>query len=303
MVSAAHISRFNNEYLLWNLDNDFQSIRLSIKENGILSPITCIEFNNERYILDGYKRYNASQAFGITDVPYITISPDIPISELVFSLQQNRIFSSVLLKIRFLRDFQLSLDSRLCNRFQLPYYAHLKKDVDRILDLPQSAQVFLHQKGFSLKEIVNLLHYSRDVFHRLLADDCHFQFTKRSFDEVLSLTTALMKRHSLSLDQLIETTNYLAIIAKDLTPQQRQKQWLMNLKQDASPVLLASQQKIDRMIADISLPAKIMYDRTLEHAGITIQSRIQTPSDLTELTTALCDDTIRYQLNDVMGLI
>ena len=47
----------------------------------------------------------------------------------------------------------------------------------------------------------------------------------------------------------------------------------------------------------------IIYDRTLEHAGITIQSRVKTSSDLTDLTTALCDDNIRHQLNDVMRLI
>ena len=303
MSLTANIDRFNLSYLDWRLDNASLDLMDSVAEYGVLVPLTCIEFNNERYIVDGFKRYKAALQHGITAIPYVLISPDISIVGLVMLLQTSELMSSTMLKLRFISAFEWPTDADHLSQLSLPYYSHFKKDLDRLLSLPITAQQFLHDKGFSLKEMVNLLHYAKDAFHRLLADDCYFQFTKRSFDEVLSLITALMKRLSLSLDQLIEKTNYLAIIAKDLTPQQRQKQWLMNLKQDASPVLLASQQKIDRMIADISLPATIGYDRTLEHAGITIQSKIQTPSDLTELTTALSDDTIRHQLNDVMGLI
>ena len=53
MYKAAHISRFNIEYLAWRLDNVVDSILPSVKTHGFLSPITCIEFNNERYIVDG----------------------------------------------------------------------------------------------------------------------------------------------------------------------------------------------------------------------------------------------------------
>lgn len=303
MVKVAHISRFNYEFLLWNLDNEFQSIAFSVKKNGILCPITCIEFNNERYIVDGLKRFLAAQSFGITEVPYIIISPDIPISELVFSLQQSRILSSVLLKIRFFRDFQLSLDAALCNRFQLPYYSHLKKDVDRILNLPQSAQVFLHQKGFSLKEMVNLLHYSREAFQQLLTDDAYFCFTKRTFDDALSFITALIKRHSIGLNDAYHQTQYAALKSKKLTPQQRLKQWLSVLKEQMSPILLANQKKIDAMISDISLPGEVSYDRTLEHAGITIQSTFQTPDDLVSFSSSISNKDTQKKIRDVMALI
>ena len=165
------------------------------------------------------------------------------------------------------------------------------------------AQQFLHHKGFSLKEMVNLLHYANEAFHRLLSDDDSFQFTKRTFDEALSLGSGLMKRLSLSFDQLLGKTGYMDLVAKDLTPQQRQKQWLMKLKQAASPVLLASQQKIDDLISDIQLPGTILYDRTLENAGVSIQSTISTSDDLNQLSEALSDDTVRDQLKHVMDLI
>ena len=165
--------------------------------------------------------------------------------------------------------------------------------MSRILDLPEHAQLFLHQKRFSLKEIVNLLHYSNDAFHQLLTDDQYFQFTKRTFDEALSLITALTKRHNMALNELFEQSSYNDLKLNNMTPQQRQKTLLSRLNEDANPVLLASQQKIDALISDIPLPAQLTYDRSLEHTGISIHSTVQTHDQLNELTAALTPSTHR----------
>jgi hypothetical protein len=175
--------------------------------------------------------------------------------------------------------------------------------VDRILDLPYHAQVFLHQKGFSLKEMINLLHHSKDAFQQLLSDDQFFHFTKRTFDEALSFIAALIKRHSISLSDLFNQTQYVELKSKNITPQQRLKQWLNILKQQMSPVLLGRQKKIDAMILDISLPAEVSYDRTLEHAGITIQSTFQNLDDLVSFSSSISNKGTQKKIQEVMELI
>lgn len=303
MYKAAHISRFNIEYLAWRLDNVVDSILPSVKTHGFLSPITCIEFNNERYIVDGLKRYQVAKALGIAELPYIVISPDIVIVDVIKELQAHNLNASIMHRLRFINAIQLPFDLQTCQSFQLPFYSHLKKDVSRILDLPDHAQLFLHQKGFSLKEIVNLLHYSKDAFHQLLNDDRYFQFTKRTFDEALSLITALTKRHNMALNELLEKSNYNDLKLNNMTPQQRQKTWLSQLNVDANPVLLASQQKIDALISDIQLPAQLTYDRSLEHTGISIHSTVQTHDQLNELTAALATPATQQKIREVMDLI
>ena len=54
-----------------------------------LSPITCIEFNNERYIVDGLKRYQVGKALGIAELPYTVISPNIVIVDVIKELQAH----------------------------------------------------------------------------------------------------------------------------------------------------------------------------------------------------------------------
>ena len=303
MYKAAHISRFNIEYLAWRLDNVIDSILPSVKTHGFLSPITCIEFNNERYIVDGLKRYQVGKALGIAELPYTVISPNIVIVDVIKELQAHNLNASIMHRLRFINSIQLPFDLQTCQSFQLPFYSHLKKDVSRILDLPDHAQLFLHQKGFSLKEIVNLLHYSKDAFHQLLTDDRYFQFTKRTFDEALSLITALTKRHNMALNELLEKSNYNDLKLNNMTPQQRQKTWLSQLNVDANPVLLASQQKIDALISDIQLPAQLTYDRSLEHTGISIHSTVQTHDQLNELSSALASTANQKKIREVMDLI
>jgi uncharacterized FlaG/YvyC family protein len=184
----------------------------------------------------------------------------------------------------------------------LPYYSHIKKDINRIMSISAHAQHFLHVKAFSLKEIVNLMHYSMDIFNILLIDDPLFNFTKRTFDDALSMVTALMKRNSQSFSELQLQSNYTTLKDQDLTPQQRQKKWLDQLRYMASPVLHATQKKIDEIISEINVPANISYDRTLENTGISIQTTFTSLTDVERLTTALTDGIVKEQLKHVMDL-
>ena len=97
-------------------------------------------------------------------------------AELVFSIQNQKIMLSTIHKLRFIQTFEWTLDSNYLSRLCLPYYEHVKKDISRSLSLSNSTQYFLHHKGFSLKEILNLLHYLPDYFDILLADDEYFNF-------------------------------------------------------------------------------------------------------------------------------
>ena len=127
MCKTAHISRFNIEYLAWRLDNVIDTLLSSVKTHGFLSPIICIEFNNERYIVDGLKRYQGAKALGIVELPYIVISPDIVIVDVIKELQAHNLNASIMHRLRFINSIQLPFDLQTCQSFQLPFYSHLKK--------------------------------------------------------------------------------------------------------------------------------------------------------------------------------
>ena len=105
MSLTANMDRFNLTYLEWRLDDVSSDLMDDVAQHGVLVPVTCIEFNNERYIVDGFKRYKAAVQHGFTSLPYVVISPDIPIADLVILLQKSRLMTSTMLKLRFIRSF------------------------------------------------------------------------------------------------------------------------------------------------------------------------------------------------------
>ena len=302
MCNQAHIDYFNDQFLSWKFNSCNKTLLDNISANGILTPILTIAINNQYVIVDGRQRLLAAKSLGLKSVPYSVIDPDLTTSDLIKLLHSSDLDKSTIYKLRYLRHFNIPLDKTQLSKLGLPYYSHIKKDVDRILELSDDAQRFLHDKSFSLKEMVNLLHYSSNAFDRLLADDPYFHFTKRTFDESLSIITALIKRHSFGLNDLLTQTNYLKLIDQSLTPQQRQKKWLDDIRLMASPVLRQTQQNIDSIIAEMALPAVVTYDRTLENTGVSIQAKFTSIDDINQFVTSLSDDSVQHQIKQVMDL-
>ncbi|MEK9728229.1 MAG: ParB/Srx family N-terminal domain-containing protein [Candidatus Margulisiibacteriota bacterium] len=302
MCAQAHFEKFNDRFLQWKLSKPDESLIKSIRAYGVLSPILVIPSDSKFEILDGRKRFMASKALGLSLIPYYLINAKCSVSELIFNLQIEELLSSTIIKLRYLTQFNLALDVTNLSKLNLPFYSHIKKDIDRIVCLSDLAHIFLKDKGFSLKELVNLTHYSKTAFNRLLIDDKLFQFTKRTFDESLSMISALMKRYSISLEALLTKTNYLCLLSEELTPQQRQKKWLNELRSEISPVLIQTQNKIDELISSTSIPATINYDRTLENTGISIQSHVTSLNEVTELSSALTTKDVQQNLQLIMDL-
>ena len=201
MNQVAAIDCFKTTYLDWKFDSIDESFVTNIKLHGVMAPVLCIELKDTRYIVDGYKRYQAAKLIGLSVLPFALIPTPEKLTDMLMILQHDDLMTSTIKKIRFLALFKSPLSVEYLAHFKLPYYSHIKKDFDRIINLPDSAQLFLHTKSFSFKEMVNLLHYAMDAFHRLLQDDTYFNFTKRTFDESLSMITSLLKRYSISFDE------------------------------------------------------------------------------------------------------
>ncbi len=302
MNQVAEIDCFKTTYLDWKFDSIDESFVTNIKLHGVMAPVLCIELKDTRYIVDGYKRYQAAKLIGLSVLPFALIPTPEKLTDMLMILQHDDLMTSAIKKIRFLALFKSPLSVEYLADFKLPFYSHIKKDFDRIQTLSEDAQHFLHQKQFSLKEIVNLLHFSSDLFYHFLNHDDYFSFSKRSFDETLSLTSSLMKRLSISLDEFLRSIHYDDLIQHKLTPQQRLKKLHTTLTDASMPVLIDTQKQIDTIISSIDIPGEIDYDRTLENTGITIRSKLSSMSDVNELRAALSDDSIQSKINQVMDL-
>ena len=273
----------------------------SIKKYGVLSPVLCIHTTENRYIVDGQQRYTIAKDIGLSHIPYIDLTPPIDTATLVLALHKPQIDTSAMLKLRFIRAFNWTLDAAHCQALTLPYYAHLKADIARILTLSQDAQAFIHTKRFSFKEILNIIHYNVSVIDEVLHYNWAFNFTKTQFDTVISYIIALIKRNKTSFKSIFDQTNGPTIIETDTPPQYRLKCWLTRLREMAFPIHTQVRSDIDARIAAIHMDTHIQYDPSLEKSGITLNAHITHPDQLRQFTQKMCDNTVHDTLCEIIN--
>ena len=55
-------------------NNRLKKLTADIKENGMLEPIKYIEYNGEKYVVDGHHRLLAAKRLGLTEVPAVEVT-------------------------------------------------------------------------------------------------------------------------------------------------------------------------------------------------------------------------------------
>ena len=289
MMQEVPLNAVNSEYLDWDLTPINDQLAKSIDIHGCLTPITCIKYNHEFYIVDGYQRLRICKSLDLRLIPCVEISSEISILDMVFSLHEQKLNSSVLLRLRFIQQFGVPMNDDLVSQFKLPFYSHIKKDIDRICSLNNNIQYFFYEKGYSLKEMVHLIHYSIPLVETFILDDHLFSFSKRSFDQILDQSAELMKRFSWDVDQLLKNLNYVELSNSNLTPQQRLKSLQTSLHDLCNATLITQNKKIKKLVSAFKSDhnATIQYDESLENVDLSILLSISSYEEYESFTNSL----------------
>lgn len=296
------IDDLNTTNLAWDLSAPNQALSDSIKQHGILAPILCYKLNNQYYVCDGRQRIHAAKKHNIQHVNCTIIPNNRPIEPLIHALHQKKINQSTLLKLQFINQFGLALTRETIHPFGLSYYAHIKKDIQRICARSLPFRRFLHDKGYSLKEICHLIHYSTDYVEQCINAQQKIAFSKRSFDQTIANGCELMKRYSWSLDELNQHINFHAIIQSDQTPQQNQTELTKKINAHLHPVLNQRQQVITACVNDFhnQTGLHIQYDASLEHKEIQLTATISSEADLMHARHILNTAEVQSQLYNIL---
>ena len=120
MATNVPLSAINDEYLMWDLTILDDALLASISKHGILAPLACIRFNHEYYVVDGYQRLRIARTLQLKTIPCYDIQPDIPISDVVYQLQQSKLNQSTILRLRYTDHLELMLLIQLLINYLFP---------------------------------------------------------------------------------------------------------------------------------------------------------------------------------------
>jgi hypothetical protein len=303
MCHVATIDRFHTTLLDWKLPTNAPLLMTAIQTHGVMAPVICVKDDQGLAIVDGQQRYRYAKKANQPTLPYVIITPDLPIMTLVSELHRHELNASTIMKLRLIRAFKAPITAPVLHHLGLPHYSHIKKDIDRICNASFAVQTFFHAKGYSLKESVNLLNQSNELRDQYIRDARHFQFSKRAFDTILCQSTAIMKRDQLSATAVLETLGYDTIRDADRSPSQRCAQWMSQLTGAHTPILNATRHTIDETLAPLQKTVKIHYDPTLENAGITLSAHIKKTTDVSDLVAWLNHTDTKRRLTKTLDLI
>ena len=185
-------------------------------------------------------------------------------------------------RARLLHQFGVSLTDAISHQLSLPMYSHINTDIKRLATLDDHIQQFLHDKGYSLRDCLHLIHHSPALISRLITDAHYFSFSKRSFDQCVSMSAELMKRHRWSLADFLSEISYSDLVVLNQSPQIRYQGLHQTLTALASPTLLAHRQSINEDIDTLHQQSgiRITYDESLEHVDIEVKKTIQSTDDV-----------------------
>ena len=142
MATNVPLTAINDEYLMWDLTILDDTLLTSISKHGILAPLACIRFNHEYYVVDGYQRLRIARTLQLKTIYCYDIQPVMPISDVVYQLQQFKLNQSTILRLRYIDHFGIDVTNTIANQLSLPHYSHIRKDIQRICSLDAHIQQF-----------------------------------------------------------------------------------------------------------------------------------------------------------------
>ncbi len=287
-------------------------IMQSYKQLGILSPIILYkDRNHQLHIIDGVKRIRYARENDINELNAIVIPEETPVKEIllfIYNDKRDEIIQSTINKIMFL-NFSLSKDiekswiqSHLCVPMGFKSDSGFFYDCDRINNLPGELKLFCHEKGFSLKQILNLAHYPEDIIIQLVSWKSILHFSASTFEEIASNLKDYLRGNNMDVDNFVSENTVQEIIQSPLSPRDKTEKLRNLIYIKRFPILSGVNEKIEDTVRKLKLPKgiSVSWDRTLENRKVELRIDIKKIEDWQELLGEIKTSKIKDAIKDIL---
>jgi len=300
-----------DRYLFDSRDLDACHIQ-SFNSLGILYPVLVYRDENGQYhLIDGRQRLRFIKEMGEKTVNALILPHQIHVTDiitLIFSNKKDVIESSVINKIQFIclaMDLNASeswIIHSLCIPLKLKPHKDFLSKCRHIMDLPHDLRLFLHEKRFSLKQIINFTLYPHDLIEQVIKWRGDLHLTASILDEITHDLYDYLKRHGKGIKDFLQEPDVQELFESSYNPRQRTERLRQLIKSKKYPVLSATNQRIQEMVASLDLPeeVKIHWDKTLENRRLSIIIDLTEAMQLKEVIERLGSTAIMKEINRIL---
>lgn len=289
----------------------YDSLKESIDCIDIVYPLLIWEHNSENILIDGFKRLEIAKNFGRNELPFISISSDTTLFDVIriryYDLKQNHEELNILQKISIYSMIeQIDVSMNLLNDWKRQLNLSQPEHAKQILNWPSVAKNYIHRYNVSYKQIRFLLNQDVDVIREifLLADFLSIRIVELSgmFEMALEIalndnTTILHIFKSECIQSILYDENY--------NRNQKIFHIKMVLYQWRFPKMFNYQKELERHLNRLSFKTntKINYDKYFEKPGITFSIYLKNIQDLENLIDGFSQKSNVEEIKNILELL
>ncbi|MBI4849023.1 MAG: ParB N-terminal domain-containing protein [Nitrospirae bacterium] len=288
------------------------SLEDSFKQLGILHPVILYKDKDGMFhLIDGRKRINFARQNQVQTVSANVLTEATPVTDiitLVLCDKRLEIEQSIMNKIRFI-CFALYLKAPeawilnfLCIQFSFKPYSEFLRDCERMNELPVELKSFCHEKKYSLKQILNLTSYPKDILLQLMAWKPILQLTASTLDEIASNLKDHLSAQNKTINDFLDGPDVQEMIRSSLGPRDRTERLRQFIYTKRFPTLSETNARMQKTVEGLKLPQalSINWDRTLENKNVDIVVHVQDSKKLTGLLSTLNSDEMKKAVEGIL---
>ncbi len=305
-------SRFSLEKYIFRDGGNNRILVNSFDHCGVIHPVTVYKDADGRiHLIDGKLRIAYGSRKGLKCIPAVLIGTDATIEtiiELILSLKQDHIEKSMIDKTGFV-SFALERGAHeswvlnhLCRTLGLKTHRSFLDDCKRIFELPLELKRFCHEKGFSMKQLLNMTSYSSALLERIMSWKPDLHFSASILDELASNLNDCLRLKDQTIDEFIAEQGIGDLLSSDKNSREKTNELRQVVREVRYPVLTDVNARMDHIVKALDLPEniRVIWDRTLENKKVEIMSVFTDIKEWSDIINHMRTEEMRKTLADML---
>ncbi len=275
-------------------------LKHSIQQYGVLQPVHLFRWASDYIIIAGFKRVEIAKQLKLSYVPaYIASAPD-SLTAFVIGLSEhlsiNRL--NIIEKARILRILEadtnrsVEIKQKIYPRLHISLPEKQIPQLLNLLNLHPDMIAYIEMYDTSVKQAFAFVSYHQDEQCLFVRMALALKIRIVELESIVSLFCQISKREDESVHTIYHKLKVDKILQNErLSRSQKIQAIKTQLIQKRFPKLSEWQASIQTYIESLSVPSHtdILWDKNLEHPGITLKTNLKTKKDLQALSVFLND--------------
>jgi hypothetical protein len=274
----------------FNLNSNIgiNALKESIASVGIIYPLLVWKNDNSILLIDGFKRFQIAKNLGETEAPFIFISSDFSLYDVIkiryYNLKQEDIELNAYLKFSI---YRLLKEAHVTNNILYDWQRILNlfnpEKIQKILNWPKIARDYIYNYNVSTKQLLFLLNQDLDVIEEIFSLATSLSIRIVELNKIVEMISEIALNDNVSIISILKR-NIITSIIEDENLNRNQK--ILKLKKVfyewRYPIITEFQKQFIDQLKMFSFKenTQIQYDKSFEKPEVILSTKLRNNEDL-----------------------